>query len=71
MPPLGFEPTIEAGERPQNYVLEHAATGNGHLDIIKVYYSPTNAQAIVLKINNIKIYFRWALPVVFISMSKE
>jgi hypothetical protein len=31
-----------------------------HLDIIKVYYSPTNAQVIVLK-NNIKIYIKIAL----------
>jgi len=26
MPPLGFEPTISAGERPQTYVLDRAAT---------------------------------------------
>jgi len=29
MPPVGFEPTISAGERPQTYVLDRAATGNG------------------------------------------
>ena len=27
MPPAGFEPTISAGERPQTYALDHAATG--------------------------------------------
>ena len=27
MPPVGFEPTISAGEQPQNYVLDRAATG--------------------------------------------
>ena len=27
MPPLGFEPTISAGERPQTYTLDRAATG--------------------------------------------
>ena len=27
MPPVGFEPTISAGERPQNYALDRAATG--------------------------------------------
>jgi hypothetical protein len=27
MPPVGFEPTISAGERPQNYTLDRAATG--------------------------------------------
>ena len=31
-----------------------------HLDIIKVFYLPTNAQVIVLK-NNIKIYIKIAL----------
>jgi hypothetical protein len=29
MPPLGFEPTISAGERPQTYNLERAAAGTG------------------------------------------
>ena len=29
MPPVGFEPTISAGERPQTNVLNSAATGTG------------------------------------------
>jgi hypothetical protein len=29
MPSVGFEPTISAGERPQTYALERAATGTG------------------------------------------
>jgi hypothetical protein len=29
MLPVIFEPTISAGERPQNYVLDSAATGTG------------------------------------------
>jgi len=29
MPPLGFEPTISAGERPQTYALDRAASGTG------------------------------------------
>ena len=29
MPPQGFEPTISAGERPQTYALDRAATGTG------------------------------------------
>ena len=32
MPPVGFEPTIPAGERPQTYALDGAATGTGTLD---------------------------------------
>jgi hypothetical protein len=27
--PVGFEPTISAGKRPQTYVLDHASTGTG------------------------------------------
>jgi hypothetical protein len=29
MPPVGFKPTISAGERPKTYVLDRAATGTG------------------------------------------
>ena len=29
MPPVGFEPTILAGERPKTYALDHLATGTG------------------------------------------
>ena len=29
MPPAGFKTTILAGERPQNYALDRAATGTG------------------------------------------
>ena len=29
MPPVGFEPTISAGERPQTYALDRAAPGTG------------------------------------------
>jgi hypothetical protein len=33
MLPVGFEPTISAGERPQTYALDRAATGTGCFDI--------------------------------------
>jgi hypothetical protein len=29
MPPVGFEPAISAGERPQTYAVDRAATGTG------------------------------------------
>ena len=29
---MGFEPTISAGERPQTYALDRAATGTGVFD---------------------------------------
>jgi hypothetical protein len=35
MPPEGLEPAIPAGERPQTYALDRAATGFGKLCIIK------------------------------------
>ena len=40
-PPVGFEPTISAGERPQTYALDRAATGTGKvfLHIIGKYNS--------------------------------
>jgi hypothetical protein len=31
MPPVGFEHTISAGERPKTYALDRAATGTGKL----------------------------------------
>jgi len=31
MLPVGFEPTISAGERPQTYALDRAATGTGSI----------------------------------------
>jgi hypothetical protein len=38
MPQLGFEPTVSAGERPQTYSLDRAATGTGLLlDVIFDY----------------------------------
>jgi len=34
MPPVGFEPTISAGERPQTHGLDRVATGTGTLMVI-------------------------------------
>ena len=33
MPPVGFEPTISAGERPQTYAVDCAATETGRYTI--------------------------------------
>jgi len=39
MPPVGFESTISAGERPKTYALDGAATGTGlHPIIIVLIY---------------------------------
>ena len=37
MPPVGFEPTISEGERPQTYPLDRAATGTGRYSCIVRY----------------------------------
>jgi len=34
MPPVGFEPTISAGGRPQTYALDRAASGIGDISLI-------------------------------------
>jgi len=34
MPPVGFEPTISAGERPQTYALDREATGIGCASVL-------------------------------------
>ena len=37
MPPVGFEPTISAGERRRKYALDRAATGTGPLGHLTVF----------------------------------
>jgi len=37
IPPVGFEPTISAGERPQTYALDRAANGTGNMFTIAVW----------------------------------
>jgi hypothetical protein len=44
MPPVGFEPTISAGERPQTYALDRAVTGTGIY--IYIYISFVNINGI-------------------------
>ena len=41
MPPVGFEPTISAGERPQAYALDRTTAGTGYLYIIHLLKSST------------------------------
>ena len=37
MPPVGFEPSVSAGERPQSYALDRAATGTGCLSQVTIW----------------------------------
>jgi len=39
MPPVEFEPTISAGERPQNNALDHTATGTGPEKLCSAYFA--------------------------------
>jgi hypothetical protein len=43
MPPVGFEPTISAGERPQTHDLDRTATGGGIFILsLRKYYKLTH-----------------------------
>jgi len=44
MPPVGFEPTISAGEQPQTYALDGATTGTGisYSSVSEIMCSNTN-----------------------------
>jgi len=42
MPPVGSEPTISVGERPQTYASDRVATGNGHITLVKEPEYPLN-----------------------------
>ena len=54
MPPVGFEPTISAGELPQTYALNRAATGTGrcHIDTIN---SPDDGHMAARKMHKMEI----------------
>ena len=36
MPPVGFEPTISASERPKTYALERAATETVRIELLQM-----------------------------------
>ena len=38
MLPVGFEPTVSAGERPQTDALDRAATGTGKIQRVSVQF---------------------------------
>ena len=38
MPPVGFELTILAGERPQTYALDRGASGTGRIEWVPEFY---------------------------------
>ena len=44
MPPVGFEPTISAGERLRTYALDGAATGTGTVNGLQFFKHPFKVQ---------------------------
>ena len=46
MSPVGFEPTIPAGELPQTYALDRAATGTGNEHVVSVQIMPFFMQGV-------------------------
>ena len=42
MLPVGFEPTISAGERPKTYALDRTATGTGIANPCNIYIKMQN-----------------------------
>ena len=50
MSPVGFEPTISAGERPQTYALDRATTGTGNSAVSK-------GQSVVTYVTSAFIHF--------------
>ena len=56
MSPVGFEPTISAGERPQTYALDRAATGTGKTPEIRKKRQDI-VDVAVLEINGISVNY--------------
>ena len=57
MPPVGFEPTISAGERPQAYALDRKATGTGNANTV------SHKKNIYLSVYPPQLYHHIGVPV--------
>ena len=61
MSPVGFEPTIAAGERPQTYALDRAATGTGEFswlvreNNLALNYYPVSSIVWILPANGLRL----------------
>ena len=58
MPPVGFEPTISPGERPQTYALDRAATGTGIMFII-------------LCVNSVVFWMQWFWNFLYVIQKRK
>ena len=57
MPLVGFEPTISAGERPQTYALDRAATGTSVGDIGLSNYLCNLISKILLSLQDVEYIY--------------
>ena len=58
MPPVGFEPTISAGKRPQTYALDRAATGTGITAQVFVWKQNEKNRVMRRKARICSLYYR-------------
>ena len=64
MPPVGFKPTLSAGERPQTHAFHRAATGTGKINLVYIksehirssYSHFTSMQLVILIIVYLRVY---------------
>ena len=60
MPRVGFEPTIAAGEQPNTYVLDRAATGTGVIrNYVQKHCQVVRINQLYLTLWRCVIYFLW------------
>ena len=73
MPPVGFEPTVSAGERPQTYALDRAATGTGKKIRIKYVITITSSSTYSLNfvIRVPAAFFYWDFNFIFHKLLAE
>ena len=66
MTPVGFEPTISAGERPQTYALDRTAARTGRAKIL-IFNIPIYIiqYCISNKMQRYTVYFIWKLLYMF------
>ena len=70
MPPVGFEPTISAGERPQTYALDRMATGTGMLPLLLILNDNISIKHIKFVVIEIK-YCLWIPPTTHLHPPKN
>jgi hypothetical protein len=44
--PMGFEPTISRGERPQTYALDRAATGRAYFTVVLFFITKVSSDSL-------------------------